>query len=301
MKILLVFIVFFSGVIACSPVQNKGPFFWRAEKEGKTIHILGTVHVGISLEDLQCHQEISDSLDGSDLLWTESDINRQQELMQTAMDTLVMNPSGHSFKSLNEESQDFFKAKAGQDDTVTQLSYFGLMVYMQNLCQIEHKEFLQKRLASFENKLKQLALDIEIQQLAQIQNISQDYLDEESYLPDLIRSNVEKISKEQVEKLVREYKNKCQQEKLAKSLNSQFELIENIISKYKNGVSFDVLKLGEQTLKQSGFTEDMIESYKDNFQHNILRKRNEIWLKKLVSAQEQKMFVGGGISPFFRL
>ena len=42
----------------------------------------------------------------------------------------------------------------------------------------------------------------------------------------------------------------------------------------------------------------MIKSYKDNFKHNILRKRNEIWLKKLVSASEKNMFVAGGLAHF---
>ncbi|MDE0091820.1 MAG: TraB/GumN family protein [Oligoflexia bacterium] len=298
MKQVLVFILFFPGVIACSSGPKKGPFFWTAEKEGKTIHILGTIHLGLDFEALQCHQEISDSLAESDLFWLEADINRQRELIQTAMNTLVMNPSGHSFKSLSEESQDFFKAKAGQDSTVTRLSYLGLISYIQNICQIEHGEFLEERLAGFENQFKSVTLDLQVQQLAQTQNISQDYLDEESYMPDLIRSNAEKVSKELVEKSVREYKNNCQPEKLARNLDIQLEAIEDIVSKYTKGASFDVLKIDDRVLKQQGFTEEAVDSYKDQFQLNILRKRNENWLKKLVSAQEQKMFVAGGLAHF---
>ena len=50
-------------------------------------------------------------------------------------------------------------------------------------------------------------------------------------------------------------------------------------------------------LKAKNLQENMIKAYRDNFQHNILRKRNEIWLKKLLSA-EPNMFVAGGLAHF---
>ncbi|MCZ0931830.1 MAG: TraB/GumN family protein [Oligoflexia bacterium] len=298
MRVLLVFYFVSFGTVACSP-NLKGPFFWKAEKNGKTIHILGTIHVGVGLEDLQCHQVISDSLGQSALLWTETDIKRQQELLQTAVSALVMNPSGHSFKSLNEESQNFFKTKAGQDNSITQLSYFGFLGYLNSICLIEHKKFLKERLGSFQNN--QTSLDVQIQQLAQTKNIAQDYLDEEDYIPELIRSNVGKISKEQVEKAVREYSRNCQQEKIAKALEDQFETMEDIMQKYKNGDSFDLLEIDEQNFKQQGWTEEMLKDYRDNVRHNLLRKRNEVWLKKLLSTHVEgnaNMFVAGGLAHF---
>ena len=76
------------------------------------------------------------------------------------------------------------------------------------------------------------------------------------------------------------------------------EGLEALIQKYKSGVSFDVLKIDENTLKLQGATEEQIKDYKDNLENNLLRKRNEIWVKKLVSASEKNMFVAGGVAHF---
>ena len=47
------------------------PFFYSAEKNGKTIHLLGTHHEEVSLEELPCHNEIARKLNTSDLLFSE--------------------------------------------------------------------------------------------------------------------------------------------------------------------------------------------------------------------------------------
>ena len=131
--------------IACG-TNPKGPFFWTVEKEGQILHILGTIHLGMGLEDLQCSQVISKSLKQSDLLWTEADGQKQQREIQNAERQLLVDVSGQSFQSLSEESQNFFKTKWQPEilETLQQMSYFGLSVQMNRLCIVEHKEFLRK-------------------------------------------------------------------------------------------------------------------------------------------------------------
>ena len=40
-------------IISCGGGDPKGPFFWEMEKNGKISYILGTLHVGVTLEGLQ--------------------------------------------------------------------------------------------------------------------------------------------------------------------------------------------------------------------------------------------------------
>ena len=45
--------------------------FWEAEKEGRHFYMLGTIHVGVSLSELQCNKKIEDKLKQSSLVFTE--------------------------------------------------------------------------------------------------------------------------------------------------------------------------------------------------------------------------------------
>ena len=147
---------------------------------------------------------------------------------------------------------------------------------------------------------KQLSqkLDDQIRQLAQTKNIPQSSLDEKDSIFDLVRTQTKIASKEQVERAVKRYSRDCQQKEIAEV----FKVMENMIQKYKNGESIDFFKMDEQVLKRQGWTEDMVKSYKDRLQRNLLKKRNEIWLKKLLSAHVREdntnMFVAGGMLHF---
>ena len=59
------------------------------EKEEQKLHILGTVHIGVSLEDLQCSEVIYESLQQSDLLWTEADGRKHRKEMKKDSKTIV--------------------------------------------------------------------------------------------------------------------------------------------------------------------------------------------------------------------
>ena len=56
-----------------SEASREVPFFWSAEKEGKTIHLLGTIHSGAALEDIACSDKIFERLKASDLVFLETE------------------------------------------------------------------------------------------------------------------------------------------------------------------------------------------------------------------------------------
>ena len=51
------------------------PFAYSTEKDGKTIHLFGTLHFAVSLEEIPCHNEIAEQLNTSDLVFSEMDTN----------------------------------------------------------------------------------------------------------------------------------------------------------------------------------------------------------------------------------
>ena len=242
MRIGLVLFIFLLFSASCSP-GPKGPFFWKVEKDGRNLYVLGTVHVGVSLNSLQCSQTISDALEQSVLVWTEANVQQQQHELAKAAVELSVDASGQSFQSLSEESQNFFKTKMLPEafEEIQQLSYMGLVFRTRFLCEAEHRKFVEEQKALFSKKVVMgQHLDIQIQQLAQTKNLPQNYLDESDYIGSMIRARAEKISKEQVENIVKVYDRKCSREELAKTIEGQFNLTLEIIEKYKAGEKIDI-------------------------------------------------------------
>ena len=50
---------------------EKSPFVWVAEKGGKASYLLGVIHVGISLKDMPCSDQVLNQIENSDLLFME--------------------------------------------------------------------------------------------------------------------------------------------------------------------------------------------------------------------------------------
>lgn len=297
--LLIAFFLFTS----CSLNKN-GPFFWAVQKEEQTLHILGTVHIGVSLEDLQCSDVIYESLQQSDLLWTETNVQKHRTEMKETVKQLLEDHSGQSFHSLSEETQMFFKTKTEPEHfkTLQQMSYFGLIVQLNFLCISDNREFLREQLSLHARKIdSRKKLDIQIQKTAQ-DSVLQDYLDESSYFQDLIRSTATRSSKEKVDRIVKNYDELCSPEKLAQSIEWKFNHLAEAIQDYESGEDIDPLTISEKDLRRQGVPEDIIKNYLDYFKHNILRRRNEIWMNKLSFSHEQeghtRVFIAAGLAHF---
>lgn len=63
--------VAFTSVTNSEVTKSDSPFAWSVQRDGKTHHILGTVHAGVSLEELPCSDEILKQIQASDLVFLE--------------------------------------------------------------------------------------------------------------------------------------------------------------------------------------------------------------------------------------
>ena len=121
-------------IISCSKSEDtteKGgrPYFWKVEKEGKVSYLLGTIHIGISLDELLCSDEITEQLEKSDLVFTEW----VEDTTSAGKDTeaeLLLSDNGEDFAQLSQESQKFLTARGISSD----LNYFGLKVVLELMC-----------------------------------------------------------------------------------------------------------------------------------------------------------------------
>lgn len=71
MSFFFVFIGFFFLLIPSAESLHPSPFVWLVEKEGRTAHFLGTIHSGVSLEEMPCKNQILNQIQQSDLLFVE--------------------------------------------------------------------------------------------------------------------------------------------------------------------------------------------------------------------------------------
>ena len=294
---------------------EKGPFFWKAEKDGRVLHILGTVHVGIDFEDLKCSEEISQSLAQANLVWTELNLNQslQQTLVQnTQMNEFMLDSSGDSFGNLNKESKDFFHEIAGISlDYFKSSSYLGLLIGVQQLCITKHKKFINEW-NQLKNKKAKSRLDAQIQKMAEDKEISQNYLDALQVFENIASSKFKLMRraiesegssfKEKLEENIKNFDKNCTQENLEKDLEAKDQQLAKAIENILSGQDFDAFELQAQDFKEQGLTENQIKKQRDFFIKYLLKERNEDWLKKIVSAHQEEenksMFIAAGLYHF---
>ena len=112
--VLTYFLLLALFIAACgkTPSSNKfGPYFWKVEKDNKASYFLGTIHVPITFENLQCSKEIKSHLGNSDYLFVERDTNKAQNLGNSVMDN-ILSIKESKFYTLNKNSQAFFKERS---------------------------------------------------------------------------------------------------------------------------------------------------------------------------------------------
>lgn len=131
-KTLPLYIALLLLTISCEvllPISK--PYFWKVEKDGKTSYFLGTLHHGVSLDELLCSDTIITQLKNSDLVLTElggglSD-PQQREVWQK---TLHISPNNKDFNQLSPESQRFLERNGVRKD----LSYTAMFFAISKLC-----------------------------------------------------------------------------------------------------------------------------------------------------------------------
>ena len=287
---------------------EKGPFFWKAEKDGRVLHILGTVHVEVNFEDLKCSEEISQSLAQANLVWTEVSLSslKSGEAFQDL--------SGDSFRSLNEESKKFFQKKiseqGGSLERLKTLNKLSLSKLISIFCIQKHEKFIQEWRQLKGKSEAESMLDFQIQKLAENKGISQNYLDSqqdfdniaEAQINLMFRSSEDSSFKEELEENIKNFDKNCTQENLEKDLEATDQLLAKVIENTLSGQDFDSFELQVQGFKEQGLTENQIKKQRDFFIKYLLKERNENWLKKIVSAHQEEenksMFIAAGLAHF---
>ncbi len=173
MRVILLFIMSVFFIVSCGQSEDTakfGPYFWKVQKGGKTSYFLGTFHIANTLEHLQCSDKIRSNLEGSDLLFTEVDINSEEQKefnrqMQKRNKELTQSEDGHEFKSLNQQSQIFFRSRAVPED----LTYIGYAGVVGALCQSQ---------AKVKSGAGAVSIDAQFSAISQANNIPVKYLDE---------------------------------------------------------------------------------------------------------------------------
>ena len=216
-------LVFFL-LVSCGPgtksTENiKGdPYFWKVEKDSKVSYLLGTIHIGVALHELPCSTFIQQTLQASDLVWTETGpITVPEKSKELAKG--LLSPNAKDFKSLSAEAQHFLKEK-GLSDKLTFIGYFAVL---EKLC--------------FQSAMGiatlMVSMDSQVMDVARFSGIPIQALDDSDVLDELDTN----FTKKDVEQKIEQYP-QC----LAN--------VKNFVNQYKTGqMSFSDYSDGKLALK----------------------------------------------------
>ena len=310
-------------IISCGGGDPKGPFFWEMEKDGKISYILGTFHVGVTLEGLQCSSEIKSHLDHSDLLLTEMDQNQISQMF--------ISQSREDFQSLSEKSQGFVKDKMAQMKSkgllpegfnVENLSFPGLGQLIPKICLSElSREDSVKFIEQMGNEAQQemgsdvnsLVMDFQIQQIAQSNDISQAYLDDVEAIKTLFFDDGDSTLSiaGQFDEFIKNYEMKgrsqCNYQNLLKEVKEKkmFTNLQKIIELYKSGEGKLLNEKTKESIKEiitlmSGADASGGQKIQEFFNQKLLKSRNKQWIEKIVESHEgnDSVFIAAEVSHF---
>ena len=248
---------------SCGPLipANK-PYFWKAEKDGKTSYFLGTFHNGISLDELFCPDIILTKLKNSDLVFTELGHWKKTPQQKLWIKTLYHSPGDEDFNQLSPESQRFLE----RNGINRELSYYALDSAVQNLCM---KEAVGEEAA-------QVSLDRQVVSIALHLNIPLQALDTLE-----LRKPMSKLdTKETIERRIKTHP-WCP------------EIIKPMISHYKMGIP--------TPYDTKGLARWIENHYSTNeYKKRALKHRNEKWFTQFKSAHKSydRIFIAAGNNHF---
>ena len=292
----------------------RAPWFWLAEKQDKKAYLLGTLHRGISLEDLACSNQITDYLINSDLVFVE------HVKSKPLLDLLKNSVSREEFEKGLEELPEKDRQIMEQRKLVVSKLIHSHFVYngdeeFEDLSPTAQNFLINKNVdlqgnyadyiaALYEDiSLKMLfsspkRLDYEISAAALSYGIPLQSLDDnDKILEDIQEADLElkEVSRMFVEDFIREgYERRLQ------NLITSGNLVLSDYSHRKTGVFL------EFSLWLAGAIVWAVEFYMEDDVPPVtavtLKNRNERWLKKLndISSLEQNnnIFLAAGLNHF---
>ena len=263
LKVSLFYISLLFLITSCGPIIpiNK-PYFWKAEKNGKTSYFLGTIHNGISLDELFCSDVILTKLKNSDLVFTELGHWKGTPQQKQWTKTLYHSPDGEDFNRLSPESQRFLE----QNGINRELSYYALVFAVEDLCM---KEAVGEEAA-------QVSLDRKVMAIALHLNIPLQALDTLK-----LRKPMAKLdTKETIERRIQNY-HWCPR------------IMRAMITSYKMGIPAPYKTKGLARWIENHYSTDEFDKW-------LLKHRNEKWFTQFKEAHKNhdRIFVAAGNAHF---
>ena len=254
------FISFLVFTVSCS--SDSKPYFWKAEKDGKTSWLLGTYHNGISLNELLCSDAILVKLKNSDLVLTELGKPLDEQKQSQWNKDLYYSPEGRDFKQLSSESQRFLE----QRGVNKQLSYNALSSVLSNLCMEDVIGEVKAR----------ISMDEQVESIAIQSGIPLQALDN----LELRKPIKNLITKEYIEEMI-------------STLPLCSEFMRAYIASYKKGIPlpYEAKGLARWVKNRYSTTEN---------NELILKNRNEKWFNQYKSAHKNynHIFIAAGANHF---
>ena len=278
--------------------QNEGPFFWIAEKNGKKIYMLGTLHYGVALHELQCFDEIVIHLSEVDFVFTEM---MESTFLQSQLDLKknTVSKTGQAFQNLKKKSQKFLGNKFGHK-YLKNMNYYGLNSVLQYSCFSDvfssNDKLKKKMIDSMQNE--DSLMDVEVQKIAQSKGIPQGDLDDLSDIEYILKEKPPlSITAEDIDKRISNYDEYC-------SPKNIIEYLKLFLSRKKKYISGkNIIRIYEKQKNVKGILKDLSEGNINIMMYNsefLLKHRNEKWLPKILEAfnNYNNIFITAGLFHF---
>ena len=340
MKYLLILIFFISvsvisntNPLAARSFPEKGPYFWTAMKDGKTHHLLGTIHKAVDIEDLQCSEIITDRLQNSHLLFTEVNMD-PSSLKAGVQKKLRSTPQRLNFK---EEESAFWKSLTEQQKNILLEKYTEfLRQKSQNLTVEKIRETLKKlnrqqinyflsasclntkapSISQVEKFFLQ-SLDFQVYQLASQYSVDQTHLETFEEQIEIQKS----LYQSGQDILHLSFTEEVLQEGSLKRIENFDEFCASIKNK-REGVEQSIIKISkdyrEGTLSMEHLMINMVhniltlfyvpdterqkfvEVYKENFYQKMLKERHDKWIPQIIQSHQEYdgLFIATGVAHF---
>ena len=302
--------------------------FWKAEKDNQIFHMLGTIHLGVSIEDFQCSKIVQDKMKETDLLFVENFNPGTEYLYNDVEDTMRKIFLGSKeekkqiMSQLSEETKERTKNRINIPKLISIINQIKLNIGQGNKLIEDEGQFkdLSKASQNFliqhglygENKnyldyyfdifftatydaffSQKKYLDAEVVKLALDHNIPIESLDE--------NKNTTADLEQEITDL---YKMEGQDTQVS---NTDIDQIiadyENIKQQYLDSYSLLVSNYKSMDWKSQteGFGSVIIKivNWFIGSSDSLVKNRNESWIEKmLLSSENQPIFIAAGYAHF---
>ena len=328
-KIIFKFSLVFLSVLLINPVHSTTkPFIYSAEKDGKTIHLLGTMHESVPIAELPCSNEILVRLNTSDLIFSELPEsllillkylgNNTKEIFMASVserEGMLSNLPEYERESVSKIIESYnrgiiealqtmfsgvqFVDKERESFEALSPQTRSLLISRGADVQESYVDYLHLiyQSVTFESFFSSPRLDFQIAEVAQSENIHIKPLDNASSITghfiDAFFSQPEKAEEMEIAEMEID-------SKFIDSLIASLSEIRNISNVIHSSLKEHYLSGNDEGILQN------INTLSDKVQETLLKERNRVWFQKLKEAfgghEYENIFLAGGathlIGPF---